>query len=246
MWWVTRVLIQSQITEALESWLAIFTCVCVCICVCSARGRVCVWGAWGATPRPDAGGAQRQRPVCQPPVQPQPGPSERLLPAPHQQHQLLRPLPTSKTAPVTPHTHIILNCSSSGGQIFCWFLSIFNICRIRSTRHQKISQHAAAFARTFPASTNTRTEPPFSIRSTWFSRILAHVHQQALRFWDSNQASYYRWCVSAGTVLGVKLHEVRLRRYSVWAHAHLLLLQLPTLQWNRVYEGTCIHAHIGM
>lgn len=59
---------------------------------------MCVWGAWGATTRPDAGGAQRQRPVCQPPVQPQPRPSERLLPAPHQQHQLLRPLPTSETA----------------------------------------------------------------------------------------------------------------------------------------------------
>lgn len=139
----------------------------------SARGCVCVWGAWGATTRPDAGGAQRQRPVCQPPVQPQPRPGERLLPAPHQQHQLLRPLPTSETVPVTPHADIMLKYSSSGGQIFCLFLSILNIFRIRSTRHQKISQRVAAFARTFPASTNMRTAPPFSIRSHWFSRILA-------------------------------------------------------------------------
>lgn len=84
--------------------------------------------------------------------------------------------------PVTPHTDRILNDSSSGGRTLCLFLPIFNIFRIRSTRHQKISQHVAAFARTFPASTNTRTAPPFSTRSNWFSRILVHVPKQALRF----------------------------------------------------------------
>lgn len=51
--------------------------------------------------------------------------------------------------------------------------------------------------------------------------------------------------VSARKILGLKLHEVRLHRHSLWTHTHLLLLQLPSLQRNRVYEGQHAAARSG-
>ncbi len=73
-----------------------------CVCVFSAWGSVCVWRARRVAAGSDTGGARRRRLVSQQAVQPQPRPGERLPPAPYQQHQLLRPLPTSKTTTRTP------------------------------------------------------------------------------------------------------------------------------------------------
>lgn len=42
---------------------------------------------------------------------------------------------------------------------------------------------------------------------------------------------------SAGEVLGVKLREVRVHWHGVRTDAHLLLLQLPPLQRDRVHQG---------
>lgn len=98
----------------------------VCVCVFSARGGVCVRRARRVAAGSDAGGARRQRPVSQPAVQPQPRPGERLPPAPHQQHQLLRPLPTSKTTAHTPvHPHRDNNVSWSAWQLFFFLLYLF-------------------------------------------------------------------------------------------------------------------------
>lgn len=80
-------------------------------------------------------------------------------------------------------------------RIFCFYPSTLDILlfRIRSTRLQKISQHAAVFARTFPASMNTRTGPLFSIR---YSRLTFSRNSTASSLCAS------RWCVSSREGLG--------------------------------------------
>lgn len=117
---------------------------------------------------------------------------------------------------------------------------LLTVCffRIRSTSLPEMRPPAAAFARTFPASTPTRTGPPFSIRCDhWrFCTISARAHVH------SNLCGV---ALPARKVLGVQLHEVRLHGDAAGAHAHLLPLQLPALQRDRVHEGTCIRARAG-
>lgn len=49
---------------------------------------------------------------------------------------------------------------------------------------------------------------------------------------------------AAGEVVGLQLHEVCLHGNSVGSHAHLLLLQLPAVQRNRVCQGQSLtHTH---
>lgn len=68
---------------------------------------------------------------------------------------------------------------------------------------------------------------------------LAHIVPQPelLQSYLQHRIWCCRFIFSAREVLGVKLHEVRLHWHSVRTHTHLLLLQLPPLQWDRVYEG---------